>query len=99
MPMMMAVLASKASISRKSVFSKPFTVSHFHVLPPLLDLPTVPLLPLTQMILSFTTLNPRMLVFVPELRISTVAVWAEREPTVNNSRIGRKWGLKNILIV
>ena len=71
-----AVTASKASISLKSFFSKPFTVIHFHVLPPLFVLPTVPLLPLTQATLSFTTLNPRRLVLAPEVRISTTGVWA-----------------------
>src|SRR3990170_6760044 len=76
MPMMIAVLASKASISRKSVFSNPFTFIHFQFLPALVLFPTIPLLPLTQIILSFTTLNPRRLVLVPDVNTSTVGVCA-----------------------
>src|SRR4030095_17063097 len=69
--MITAVVASKASISRKSFFSNPFTVNHFQFFPPLVVLPTVPLLPLTQTTLSFTTLIPRKLVLVPDVSNST----------------------------
>src|SRR6478672_7151053 len=69
--MISAVVASNASISRNSLFSKPFTLYHFQFFPPLVVLPTVPLLPLTQTTLSFTTLKPRRLVLVPEVSTST----------------------------
>src|SRR5580765_1348678 len=69
--MISAVIASNASISRNSLFSKPFTLNHFQFFPPFVVLPTVPLLPLTQTTLSFTTLKPRRLVLVPEVSIST----------------------------
>src|SRR6476660_6401534 len=65
-----AVVASKASMSRKSAFSNAFTWNHFQDFPPLVDLPTVPLVPLTQRILSLTTLSPRMEVLVPDVRVS-----------------------------
>src|ERR1044071_4921384 len=68
---MMAVFASNASISRKSFFSKPFTVIHFQFLPALELLPTMPLLPLTHITLLFTTDKPRIFVVNPECSIST----------------------------
>src|SRR6218665_254445 len=86
MPITTATLASNASMSRNSVFSKPGTVIHFQVLPPFALLPTMPPLPLTQMILSFTTLNPRRLDFVPELSISTEGYWAKDD----NAEIARQ---------
>jgi hypothetical protein len=66
------VVASKASISLKSVFSNPFTRSHFHELPPSIERAIIPLLPLAQIILSDTTLNPRIDVFSPEVSILRV---------------------------
>src|SRR4029078_8205556 len=69
--MINAVVASNASMSRNSLFSKPLTLYHFHFFPPLVVLPTVPLLPLTQTTLSLTTLKPRRLVSVPEVSTST----------------------------
>src|SRR5262245_11779492 len=88
MAMMRAVVASNASISRNSFFSKPFTVYHFQFFPPLVVLPTVPLLPLTQTTLSLTTLKPRKLVWLTELSISTtgVTLWAQiNSDTQNNT--------------
>src|SRR5689334_15833397 len=69
--MITAVTASNASISRKSIFSKPFTVNHFQFFPPFVVFPTVPLLPLTHAMLSLTTESPRRLVFVPDVTSST----------------------------
>jgi len=40
-------------------------------------LPTIPLLPLTHIIRSFTTLNPRRELLVPEL--SKLIVWASKD--------------------
>src|SRR5690349_6783905 len=80
--MMTAVFASKASISRKSVFSNPLTFIHFQLLPAFVLLPTVPLLPLTQSTLSFTTLKPLRLVLVPDVNTSTVGTWAISNPPV-----------------
>ena len=77
MPMITAVLASKASISLKSVFSKPFTFIHFQFFPALVLFPTVPLLPLTHITLSFTTLKPRRLVLLPEVNTSTTGSCAK----------------------
>src|SRR5579872_158581 len=67
--MMMTVLASNASISRKSLFSKPGTVIQVQFFPPSSDLPMVPLLPLTQTILSLTALRPRKDTGSPAVRI------------------------------
>src|SRR5690348_1351028 len=57
-----AFLSLKATRERKSAFSKPFTDCHCQLSPLLMDFPTVPLLPLTQITWSFTTLIPRRLV-------------------------------------
>src|ERR1043166_3280585 len=77
--MISALVASNASISRNSLFSKPFTLYHFQFFPPLVVLPTVPLLPLTQTTLSLTTLKPRKLVLVPAVSSSTTGkdFWAQ----------------------
>jgi hypothetical protein len=40
-------------------------------MPPSTDLPVIPLLPLTQITLSLTTLNPLIEVFVPDVRTFT----------------------------
>src|SRR6266487_2447340 len=83
-----AVAASNASMSRNSFFSKPFTVIHFQFFPALVVLPTVPLLPLTQTTLSFTTLKPRKLVLVPEVSISIAGkcLCAFSDVTVRNEK-------------
>src|SRR5688572_7759488 len=57
-------------MSLKSRFSYPGTVVHDHVLPLSMLFPTVPLLPLTQTILSSTTLSPRRLTGRLSWRIS-----------------------------
>jgi hypothetical protein len=46
------------------------------LLPPSIDLPTVPALPLTQIMSSFTTLMPRMDVLTP--LVSSATCWAGR---------------------
>src|SRR5215204_3427504 len=71
MAIMIAILASKASISLKSLFSNPFTTIHFQFFPALELFPTIPLLPLTHTTLLLITDNPRILVFTPVLSIST----------------------------
>src|SRR5665647_1568933 len=68
--MMIAVFLSNASISLKSVFSNPFTIIHFHVWPPSILFPTVPLLPLTHRILLSTTLYPLKEDCILSVRIS-----------------------------
>src|ERR1043165_9784294 len=77
--MITADAPSNASISLKSFFSKPVTVIHVHVLPPSKVFPTVPLLPLTQTTLSFTTLRPRRLVLVPEVSTSIFCSKEEKD--------------------
>ena len=89
MPMMIAVFLSKASISLKSAFSKPFTVTHVHVSPPSIDLPTEPALPLTHTTSSLTTLKPRKDALLPELRSLTVCACIKQalKQSVNTKNI------------
>ena len=69
------------------MLSKPFTVIHFHVLPLSNDLPTVPPLPLTQMVLLSTTLKPRKLTLLPLYKSFTVCADKVKDKRKKTKRI------------
>src|SRR5256885_11226848 len=95
----MALLASNASISLKSVFSKPFTINHFQSLPPLVDLPIVPLLPLTQITWLLTTLKPRRDVLVPDVKTCTMGSFWALPDDCNNKRGNKNINIRAILFI
>src|SRR6478736_267339 len=87
--MIIAVVASKPSMSRNSVFSNPLTENHFQFFPPSVVLPTAPLLPLTHTTSSLTTLNPRKEDLAPEVRTSSVGIsffWAKQKISEQEKR-------------
>src|SRR6266487_2040397 len=88
-PIIIPLCSFQNSMASKNIPLVLFSYTTFQLSPPsLVFLPTVPLLPLTQTTLSFTTLKPRKLVLVPEVSISIAGkcLCAFSDVTVRNEK-------------